>query len=76
MIGMFKVQYRQEVKRACIFFLFLCFYFIKIRPQLVVVADSALISKLYDQNEPHGTFLIVPFSDHYIQIHEYNFQHL
>lgn len=43
------------------------------RPQLFVVVDSALISKLYYQNEPHGIFLIVPFSDHYIQIHEYNF---
>lgn len=75
MIGMFKVQYSQEFKRACIF-LFLCFYFIKMRPQFFVVVDSALISKLYYQNEPHGIFLIVPFSDHYIQIHEYNFQPL
>lgn len=49
MIGMFKVQDSQEPEGM---HFFICFYFIKIRPQLFVV-DSALISKLYYQNETH-----------------------
>lgn len=51
MIGMFKVQDSQELE-GMHFYLFICFYFVKIRPQLFVV-DSALISKLYYQNETH-----------------------
>ena len=49
MIEMFKVQFESM-------HFFFCFCFIKIRSQLFAVVDSALISKLYYQNEARRLF--------------------